>query len=466
MTYAVNKSDGSLLVTISNNTIDTSSTSVTLLGRNYSGYGELVAENLVHMVENFSNSSPPSNPLIGQIWHDTSGSSNQLKVYDGASWNPVATVTTDTSEPTGGSEGELWWDTANKQLYGFDGSDWLLIGPPAPSTANASTFYAVITDEGAGTHSALVVVVDEEILGIWSWDSYTAADTTSSIALNGTSIGPNADGTYSGDVLGYRAIVRGLNIATSAKINGTATSADSVSSGALTGYAQKAVNETISGDWLFSGNVTFNNTIQGSINGSAASATNASQLGGVAAANYLRSDTADTMNGNLTMNASILRQSGGTKNIGSSGTPFDIVYATTFNGTATQAQYADLAERFAADDNYDPGTVLVLGGSEEVTISTKVADTNVIGVVSSFPAYLMNNNGPTESNPAIALAGRVPCKVVGKIKKGNRLISSDIPGFARAEPYDMGSSRAIIGRALENKETNEPDIIEILVGIK
>jgi hypothetical protein len=137
------------------------------------------------------------------------------------------------------------------------------------------------------------------------------------------------------------------------------------------------------------------------------------------------------------------------------------VAATYFNGTATSAHYADLAEKYEADADYEPGTVLVIGGESEVTISDEAGSYKVVGVVSTDPAYLMNS----ESNGvAVALRGRVPCKVTGNVNKGDVLVASDIPGHAMvgAMAHTL-SPLQIIGRALESKTDAQPGVIEIIV---
>jgi hypothetical protein len=139
--------------------------------------------------------------------------------------------------------------------------------------------------------------------------------------------------------------------------------------------------------------------------------------------------------------------------------------ANLFKGTATQAQYADLAERYAADSYYEPGTVLVFGGEQEVTTTVTVADTRVAGVVSTDPAYLMNSEaGDNSTHPAVALRGKIPVKVSGAVKKGDVLVSSFIPGYAEvaANQFNVPAA-AIIGKSLENKEDTGTGIIMIVV---
>jgi hypothetical protein len=137
------------------------------------------------------------------------------------------------------------------------------------------------------------------------------------------------------------------------------------------------------------------------------------------------------------------------------------MYANTFNGQATSAQYADLAERYKADANYEPGTVLILGGESEVTISDEAGNYKIAGVVSTEPAYLMNSDA---DGVAVALRGRVPCKVTGNVNKGDVLIASDTPGHAMvgALPHTL-SPLQIVGRALESKLDAGNGVIEILV---
>jgi hypothetical protein len=140
------------------------------------------------------------------------------------------------------------------------------------------------------------------------------------------------------------------------------------------------------------------------------------------------------------------------------------VAANYFVGTATAAQYADLAEIYSADADYEPGTVVKIGGDAEITQTSSHADTDVFGVISTDPAYLMNSSA---DGLPVALQGRVPVKVIGKINKGDRLISSDEPGMAWAYvDSDSYDTRAVIGRSLQDKEDGGIGIIEAVIGIK
>ena len=134
---------------------------------------------------------------------------------------------------------------------------------------------------------------------------------------------------------------------------------------------------------------------------------------------------------------------------------------TLVGASKLQATYADIAEYYEGDNEYEPGTVLVFGGDKEVTTTNAMNDTRSAGVVTTNPAYVMNE-GQTGLRVCIALAGRVPCKVVGRVKKGDMLTTSSTPGYAvKATDPKLGS---IIGKALEDKDNGEAGVIQVAVG--
>ena len=136
--------------------------------------------------------------------------------------------------------------------------------------------------------------------------------------------------------------------------------------------------------------------------------------------------------------------------LGSSSFKWNNVFATTFNGQATSALYADLAERYAADMDLEPGTVVVFGGELEITMSTKRRDTAVAGVISTNPAYMMDSEAGTDkTHPYVALKGKVPCKVEGKIKKGDLIVTSDVPGHGKSTGSNAPAYTAF-ARSLED----------------
>jgi len=137
------------------------------------------------------------------------------------------------------------------------------------------------------------------------------------------------------------------------------------------------------------------------------------------------------------------------------------VTASHFVGTATEALYADLAENYQADDTYEPGTVLVFGGSAEVTATNKTHDTRVAGVVSTNPAYLMNKDS---GNTSLGLTGRLPCLVKGPVDKGTLLVTSTTPGVAQALNDAYYKPGCVIGKSMNTLTDSSIELIEIAVG--
>ena len=151
--------------------------------------------------------------------------------------------------------------------------------------------------------------------------------------------------------------------------------------------------------------------------------------------------------------------SNGVGNIGQSDNTFNTVFAK-----ATSAQYADLAELYTADATYESGTVLVFGGAAEVTESSESHSVRIAGVVSTNPAHVMNSSLTAAHTAVVALVGRVPCRVVGEIRRGDCLVSSDVPGVATTLDAVRYQPGAVIGKALEDYNSDEPGVIEVVVG--
>jgi len=127
MPYVIKKIDGNIIATVTDGTVDTSSTSLTLIGKNYKGIGEIYNENLVFLLENFANTTPPNNQIKGQLWYNASTS--KLNVYDGSDWRPVGSPFVSTSRPSNLVSGDFWIDTASQQLKFYDGINLITAGP-------------------------------------------------------------------------------------------------------------------------------------------------------------------------------------------------------------------------------------------------------------------------------------------------------------------------------------------------
>jgi hypothetical protein len=146
----------------------------------------------------------------------------------------------------------------------------------------------------------------------------------------------------------------------------------------------------------------------------------------------------------------------GVGNIGSVSSTFNTVFAK-----ATSAQYADLAEIYKSDQMYAPGTVVSFGGVKEITASTQYADTALAGIISTNPAYLMNAEAVGQP---VALQGRVPCRVIGNIHKGDLVTSSEFTGVATKLNFEHWKPGTVLGKALADYHSNDEGIIEIVVG--
>jgi len=151
----------------------------------------------------------------------------------------------------------------------------------------------------------------------------------------------------------------------------------------------------------------------------------------------------------------------GVGDIGQVANTFATVYATTFSGVSTTAKYADLAERYEADDVLEPGTVVCFGGSKEITACDHPNDHAVAGVISTDPAYMMNSEaGSDATHPYVALTGRVPVKVTGEVNKGDLLVASEVKGHAMAN--NNAKAGTIIGKAVGSSAGGEA-VIEVLI---
>ena len=491
MAYTINKTSGAILTTIADGTIDTTS-DLTLIGKNYAGYGELQNENYVKLLENFANTTQPGSPIAGQLWFDTTNSHLKIYVSGAVGFKRLSAITSATSAPSNNTTGDLWWDSDDKQLHAWDGSAFILVGPSASAGSGVSgAIVETITDTpGAVDHVVISNYVSDDIVTIISKDStftpatpITGFSTISpgvNLASTGAIAGIQLTGTASNaallDSLDSTQFLRSdANDTTSGTLGvlndtGLSVGTDSDFKASVSGSDVTLQNQTSNGDILIKVNDGGVTTTALSIDGATSTCSVASDPTtglGVATKSYvdnlILTGNALARDGSNTINGDILPDGNGTRNLGASLTKFATVYATTFSGTSTQAQYADVAERFHADDVYAPGTVVALGGVNEITKVAEDASEDVFGVVSEQPAHLMNAGaGTDETHPGIALQGRVPVQVVGKVNKGDRLISAG-NGLSRAGSRNEITPFNVIGRALTTKADDGVGIVEAVV---
>ena len=158
MSYTINNTNGNVQAVIKDGQIDTS-TSLQLLGKNFANYGDEIATNFLHLLENFSNDTAPTNPVTGQIWYDSSSTVKAIKVYDKGTgvWKKVAGLTVSGVAPGSAVSGDLWWDNVNFQLYGYNGSGWTLVGPNSPGTLGKSGQFTVQIPDNPFTANHTVI---------------------------------------------------------------------------------------------------------------------------------------------------------------------------------------------------------------------------------------------------------------------------------------------------------------------
>lgn len=180
MAYNLIKTNGSQLVTVPDGTIDATATSITLVGKNYPGYGQFVNENMVKLLENFSNSSAPNAPLQGQLWFNEA--TKILSVYSSGAWKSISGAQNTPDEPVNKVAGDLWFDSVNQQLKVYSGTAWILIGPSFTSATGASGAFAeTVTDTSQFTHVVVKFLVQNRLVAILSKD----AAFTPQVAING-----------------------------------------------------------------------------------------------------------------------------------------------------------------------------------------------------------------------------------------------------------------------------------------
>ena len=247
MAYQINKTDGTIVATVADGQIDNRSTDITLIGKNYSGFGEIFNENLVKLLENFAETTQPDHPLRGQIWFDSSES--KLKVYNGVSFVPVSSATIASAQPATLATGDLWYDDVGEQLFFFDGTSAILL---APSYSSAQSLSGLRVDTILDTLNQTRVITslynNGILLGIFAKDSFTPK-----IAIIG----------FTGS------IEPGFNVGTVAnfKIRATCINSDSLGGAPATTYVRTDTTNAINGQLQITDDdgLLFGSAINGSL---------------------------------------------------------------------------------------------------------------------------------------------------------------------------------------------------------
>tara|TARA_B100000085_G_scaffold280130_1_gene304559 strand:+ start:3107 stop:4753 length:1647 start_codon:yes stop_codon:yes gene_type:complete len=235
MAYKINNTFGTLLVTLADGTIDTAATDLTLIGKGYAGFGEALNENLVKLLENFNNTSAPSNKITGQLWYDQTN--KQLNVYTGTKFKPVGSSTNSTTAPTNAVLGDMWFDTTNKQLYVYNGSAFTLIGPTTIAGSGVTQFTTDTVQDNTGVNrSILKMVSNDNVVGVVS----DIAFTPSSTETNGAAL----------ITAGFSTVAQGIQLSStvsSAKFRGTATDSEALGGVVAANFLRANEDDTTTG---------------------------------------------------------------------------------------------------------------------------------------------------------------------------------------------------------------------------
>jgi len=492
MAYTINHYNGTLLTTISDGTVDTS-TDLTLVGKNYAGYGQIQNDNFVWLLENFASSQQPASPLKGQIWFDSGNS--KLKFWDGTQFRTTGGAEIGATAPSGLTIGDFWFDTTTSQLFAWQGTGFTLIGPQAVAGSSTTEMLSTsVKDNVGGSHTIIEAIDNGQVIFIISPDSAFTLDNTANAITGFTTI-------QQGVTLCYTNNNSTPGVTTSAhRFWGTATNADQLGGLAANQYVQTGsaafstvvnfsdvgytVGSPVARLRVFNNNATTptiqnesNNTIVFQTTVSSATvtplqlvgtdvlpgATATSQLGNsnyqwttVWGANF--SGNAASATG-LAFNSAVATPSSATS-------PNTVVVrdnsgninAAIFNGASTTSYYADLAEKYLPDAVYEPGTVMAVGGEKEVRACG--ANDMAIGVISTNPAYMMNSE--LKGGVYVALKGRVPVKIYGGCSKGDRIVPYGA-GWGQSDNNAPGDGYPIFAIALEDCNNTAVTLVECVI---
>ena len=514
MSYIINYSTGAITLPLGQ--ANTTGTSLTLVGRNWSGgnqpgYGQAINQNFVSMLENFTAATQPLSPLRGQLWYNTT-TPNEIQLNTGTPaspvWQGLYSTGSNIDHIKNGSSNVFIPVAGGNVNTSVGGVPNVFIvtttGAILPGTLTANTSVSsniLISLAPAGTppfvvsSDAKVVNLNSEFLNGYSANASIVAGTIPVRDNNGNLTGNlsgNVTGTYGnftsvnattlsatniGGILttASQPNITSIGTLTTLTVTGTVTAGD-ISGGnlTLTGNLNVPTGSNVTaGNVITPGNVTAGNisttgtlTVTQTITGG-----NIATTGNVVATGNLIGGNVSTSGiitaaGSITGGSFVTSGSVQTPTLttGAAATPGSITGTWTLTpGSTLQATYADLAEYYVIDRAAGPGTVVEFGGTAEIRTCDTDMSRRVAGVVSTDPAFIMNSDNQQAGTirEAVALQGRVPCRVIGKTVKGDLMVSAG-DGRARAEADPVLGS--VLGKALENKDTDDAGIIEVAVG--
>ena len=490
MAYQIDRYNNTVLTVVQDGTID-QTTDLKFIGKNYAGYGEIQNENFLFLLENFSGANPPPRAISGQVWFDNS--SSKLKFYDGAKWRTTGGSEVSAVEPTGLTEGDFWWDSANDQLYVYNGTNFVLIGPQNAGEGLTQMVSQTVLDTSNNPHSIISATLADEVVYIISPDEFTLNSvnpiTGFSVIKKGlTLVNTPATGVNTGvtstdhryfgtasnsDRLGG---LPALSYLTSTNPNFTSqvtfpdagiAIGDSLDLKIFIenndqGVIQNDVgNDTIIKIKVTDGGGTVVHPMSVTKDGIIPSADNAYSLG----SNLIKWNTvhANLFNGAATV-ANKLKE-GANERLASNAavgstvavrTAAGDLVANIFQGTALQAKYADLAEKYTTAEELPAGTAVAVCAHEDHEVEPASASDMCIGVVSTDPAYMMNSDADGQY---IGLKGRLPVRVKGAVRKGEAVYAMDDGVSSTIK------TTALVGVALESNSDEGEKLVECVLKV-
>lgn len=441
MSYTIKNTAQTVTYTVNDGTANTNAISLTLIGKSLANYGTALNTNFLHLLENHSNTSanPPPYPIQGQLWWDNTY--KFLNVYDGSIWKTVygnlATLSVNGAVILSST---LTTSALNAGTIGNTGAN--LVGI---INTNSQPYITSL-----GTLSGLTVssTINGSING-------SAASATTATAATTATTATYVTGLTSANV---QTVIGGVSTTSFPTLNQNTTGYANTVSGAaqpnitsIGTLTSLTVTSSVQAN-TYTGVAVYAGTIGNS---------NAILTGTLSSASQPNITNVGILNG-LTVSVAIVPSSNNAVNLGGASSQYwqsiyaNNHYGTSFFGTSTTAKYADLAEKYLPDADYDIGTVMMVGGSAEITQhnGTKI---RAIGVISEYPAYKMNSD--LDGGVYVALKGRVPVKVIGPVNKGQSLFGT-AHGFAMASSETTPTTFAI---SLENFADNTTGMVEAII---
>ncbi len=496
MAYIINKYNGSQLVTVEDGTVD-NTTELKLIGKNFAGYGEQQNENFLFLLENFQGTAAPTKAITGQLWYDATA--ERLKVYDGTNFKTTAGAEVSDSQPVGFAEGDLWWNSTTNQLYGKNSNnEWNLIGPQATAAQVTEMKTIKLKDSANVDRNVIAAYADDFIVGIISEaeftvnatqpelsDEWSSSDWTT-IKAGYTLRAVDVSGKSNTDSRGNVNYYWGTSSASLKLTDGTNTyspsdfvQSDSLNFSSVANFSNDgfAVGTNDELEIYITNNIPhlkLNNdtstlrilnqgdNLRWIIADKDISPYDATSTIGNATA--LTNIYATTFTGTATQ-ANTLEVSGNYRSASTSANNNTIaardasgnLTANIFTGTATQARYADLAEKYTTAEELIPGTVVCVSSHEEYEVEATSMGCIAIGVVSTDPAIMMNSEAEGQY---IGLKGRVPVRITGPVKKGQAVYVHD-NGCANTA-INGGS---LVGVALETNSDEAEKLVECVLKV-